>query len=143
MGHQWCIRSVSPKSSAKLYPRRRPPESVAVVVCSQQLVSGGAGSGYPNAGTRLRLSFQVKDAEQRTAVDTASVVLRPLLVYSPSEALPPGINSSTAALPSCNGTSTIDPISGIGECSVDVEPRFFPAAGAVVSASVQLQLSIE
>jgi hypothetical protein len=91
-------------------------------------------------GAALRLSFQLKDARGRTAVDTRGLALQPMLVYPDHAPLPAGLNSTTSPLPSCASVD-VDPTSGVGECAVPVAEGLFPS-GATVAASMQLQLQL-
>jgi len=113
---------------------------VSIIVCTEQLVPEG-GSVAP-LGQTLRLSYQLKDATGRTAVDTSLLSLQPLLTYArtnESIALPQGVNSATGnKLPGC-AAIIVDPASGVGECSVLVDTTYFPAAGAL-TASIELQI---
>ena len=109
---------------------------MALLVCSQQLVSESSST----VGQTLRFSFQLRDATGRTAVDVSLVVLRPLLSYTEPHAAPAGVNASANELPSCTA-SGVDPVSGVGECSLVVDDGYFPDAGQA-AASIVLQLCI-
>jgi hypothetical protein len=92
----------------------------------------------------LRLSYQLRDAGGGTAVDTTGVTLSPRLAFA--AATDPSLvkvdANATHALPDCaaaGGGRLADPASGIGECSVVVEARFFPSAGSV-DATITLQI---
>ncbi len=97
-------------------------------------------SGSPPVGQTLRLSYQLRDATGRTAVDTSSLVLQPLLSFAGGAAPPPGVNATNNQLPTC-AASGVDIASGIGECAVVVDGRLFPASGAL-STTLVLQLRI-
>jgi hypothetical protein len=121
--------------------------NVSVLICSPELVavggtssSGGGGGAAADAGDSLRLSFQLRDVVGRTAVNLTGVVIRPLLVFA-SGSLPAGLNTTSNELPSCDVEAVGDLVSGIGECSVSVSPRFFPGAGTI-DANVQVELHI-
>jgi hypothetical protein len=86
----------------------------------------------------LRLSYQLKDASGRTAVDASHLKLVPLLSYPAGAAPLPAVNATANELPGC-GAATADPVSGVGECAAAVDARFFPAAGAL-TASLTLEL---
>lgn len=120
-------------------PPRRRAAAVAMVVCSQQLVSAGAGSATDNQGQLLRLSYQLKDSLGRTAVDVSGMALQPMLTYPAGATLPPGLTARSVALPSCDATA-VDPVSGIGECLVVVDAAYFPSAGSAVTVNVLVQL---
>jgi hypothetical protein len=120
------------------HTRSSRPAAAAAVVCSDYLVPGD--SGATGGGGTLRMSYQLRDARGRTAVDTSGLLLHPQLSYASAAALPAGVNATINELPSCDARSA-DPISGIGECSVVLDSRYFPASGSV-AATVSLQLRI-
>ncbi|GBF99606.1 hypothetical protein Rsub_12070 [Raphidocelis subcapitata] len=114
------------------------PAAAAVAVCSDYLVAGD--SGATGGGAPLLLSYQLRDVRGRTAVDTSGLTLHPLLSYASAAAAPAGINATVNELPSCDAHA-VDPVSGIGECLVALDGRYFPASGRV-AASVSLQLRL-
>ena len=66
------------------------------------------------------------------------LTIKPLLTYSAEVTLPGGITTAANnALPGCD-VSSINPLSGVGECSVTVAAKYFPAAGRI-TVSVALQ----
>lgn len=108
---------------------------MSLIVASQLLVPEGASP----TGRTLRLSYQMRDASGRTAVDTAGLSLRPLLAYAAGAAPPPGANGTTE-LPACDAAG-VDGVSGVGECALLLDPRLFPASG-IAAATVTLELRI-
>lgn len=88
----------------------------------------------------LQLSYQLRDASGRTAVDAAAMTLRPLLSYAAGVAAPAGVAavSGGSPLPSCDASGT-DPVSGIGACRVPVDASYFPTTGSL-GATVVVQL---
>ncbi|KAI8463288.1 MAG: hypothetical protein J3K34DRAFT_496093 [Monoraphidium minutum] len=85
----------------------RPPSRVSAVVVSQTLTDDGSAGGSPSPGRTLRLSFQLKDALGRTAVDTSGAALHPLLAYAGTP--PSGLNNSTQELPRNSAVATSHP----------------------------------
>lgn len=135
--NSYWLPSSTPHPPTLQHATRRPPAAVSFVICSQLLVPEGDSL----VGQTLRLSYQLRDALGRTAVQPSHLVtLRPLLTYLPGTALPPGLNTTVNELPSCDAGS-LDPASGLGECSVVVASKYFPQAG-VITANVSLQLRI-
>lgn len=111
---------------------------MSLLVRSQALVPEVASA----LGRTLRLSFQLRDATGRTAVDLTGVTLRPVLSYAaPLAAGGGGLNVTRAELSSC-GAGGIDAVSGVGECAVPLDAALFPSAGSL-TANVTLQLRIK
>jgi hypothetical protein len=86
----------------------------------------------------LRLSYQLQDASGRTAVNAVRMKLVPVISYAPGSAPSGEVNATANELPGC-AVGTVDPISGIGECTVPLDARFFPATGSL-TANIALQL---
>lgn len=91
-----------------------------------------------NDGSLLRISYQLKDSAGRTHVDTAGLVVRPVLSYAADATPPAGAQAVNNALPDCD-VGVLGAASGIGQCSVVVDRRLFPATGAL-AASVTIRV---
>jgi hypothetical protein len=86
----------------------------------------------------LRISYQLKDVAGRAQVDTTGLVIRPVLSYAASATPPAGATACNNALPDCD-ISTLGPASGIGDCSVAVNRKFFPTTSSL-TATVTLKV---
>jgi hypothetical protein len=116
--------------------RRYPPAHIATILRTAQLVPDANG----NEGSTLHISYQLKDGAGRTQVDTAGLVVRPLLSYETDSPPPADVAAANNALPDCD-VSSIAAASGVGECSIVVDRKFFPAAG-VLSAKIRLRVLV-
>ena len=76
----------------------------------------------------------------RSRVDSQGLTIRPVMAYK--SGAPSGVDAAaTHTLPDCN-TNALAPNQGIGDCSVQVDPKFFPAAGAQAPAQAVLVLRV-
>lgn len=93
-----------------------------------------------SASAALQLSYQLRDASGRTAVDAAGMTLRPLLSYAAGVAAPAGVAAVSGGipLPSCDASGA-DAVSGIGACRIPVDAAYFPTAGSL-GATLVVQL---
>lgn len=119
-----------------LVARRYPPAHIATILRSAQLVPDANG----NEGSTLHLSYQLKDGAGRTQVDTAGLVVRPLLSYEAGATPPADVAAANNALPDCD-VSSIAAASGVGECSIVVDRKYFPATG-VLAAKIRLRVLV-
>lgn len=115
---------------------RNPPAAVAVIIQSSILVSDASGP----EGSTLRLSYQLSDAAGRTQVDTAGLIVRPVLSYATGATPPAGTTTADNILPDCDVTA-MGQNSGVGQCSVVVAKKFFPATGTL-AAKVALKILV-
>jgi hypothetical protein len=94
-----------------------------------------------NEGSTLRISYQLKDSTGGTQVETAALSIQPLLSYAQTVVAPPtGTAAANNALPNCD-VSTLGAASGVGECSVVVDRKFFPITGSL-DATVTLKVLV-
>lgn len=112
---------------------RYPPAQISLILRSAQLVPDANG----NDGSTLHISYQLKDGAGRTQVDVIGLVIRPLLSYADGATPPDGTLAVNNALPDCD-ISTIGSASGVGECSIVLDRKFFPDAGTL-AAEVRLK----
>jgi hypothetical protein len=115
---------------------RYPPAHIAAILRSTQLVPDGNG----REGLTLHISYQLKDGSGRTQVDAAGLVIRPVLSFGPDVTPPVGAAAANNALPDCD-VSTLGAASGIGECSIVVDRKYFPAVG-VLAATVTMKVLV-
>ena len=116
---------------------RLPPAQVAAILRSAQLVP----DANSNEGSTLRVSYQLKDGAGRTQVDTTALSIRAALSYAGAGATPPaGAVAASNALPDCD-VSTLGAASGVGECSIVVDRKFFPTTGSL-TATVTLSVLV-
>ena len=88
----------------------------------------------------LRISYQLKDSAGRAQVDTTRLVIKPLLSYAADATPPTGAHAAGNALQDCD-ISSLSAASGIGQCNVAVDQKYFPAA-AGMSATVTLRVLV-
>ncbi len=73
-------------------------------------------------------------------MDSQGLTIRPVMAFK--SGTPSGVDAAaTHTLPDCN-TNTLAPSQGIGDCSVLVDPKFFPAPGAQAPAQAVLVLKV-
>jgi hypothetical protein len=113
---------------------RHPPASVAIIVRRPLLVPDANSKD----GSTLAISYQLKDAAGRTQVDTTGLTVRPLLSYAAGVTPPTGTTAANNVLPDCD-LAGLGQSSGVGECTVEVAGRFFPATGSL-GATVLLKI---
>lgn len=125
-----------PLCSSFFLPCRLPPAQVAALLCSLVLTPDANGLD----GSTLRISYQLKDSAGRTQVDSGSLIVRPELSYAADAVPPVGTQAAANALPDCD-LSALSSNSGVGDCSVAVDSKFFPAAGTL-SAKITLRVLV-
>jgi len=86
----------------------------------------------------LRLSYQLKDSAGRAQVDPTDLIIRASLSYAESITPPAGAQAADNALPDCD-VSTLGAASGVGDCSVAVDRKFFPSTG-MLAAKVDVKV---
>lgn len=96
--------------------------------------------GNGREGLTLHISYQLKDSSGRTQVDADGLVIRPVLSYDAGVTPPVGAVAANNVLPDCD-VSTLGAASGIGECIVVVDRKYFPAVG-VLAATVTLKVLV-
>ncbi len=114
--------------------RRYPPASIAALVRTYTLIP----EDNSQQGQTLQLSFQLKDAAGRTAIDATAMIVQPTLRYS--SGAPAGASPNGTALQNCD-MSTLDPASGVGDCTVSLPRSLFPVSG-LAQASVTLTVLV-
>jgi hypothetical protein len=92
----------------------------------------------PSTDSHTQLTLHVRLLGARYCqVDATNIRVRPLLTYTATP--PAGITTAANnALPDCD-LSTLDAVSGVGECEVLLDGKFFPATGAS-TVNVTLQV---
>jgi hypothetical protein len=107
-------------------PHRLPPASIAVILCSTQLVP----DANADDGSTLRISYQLQDSAGRSQVDSSALIIRPVLSYEAGATPPAGVAAAAYVLADCS-LSSLGAASGVGQCSVVLDRMLFPATGSV------------